>query len=175
MYRYDYIWIVELHMHIQTYTDVYMHIWTIYTHTDIWTIYAFQCKCICACILLVYTCTIHAYMNQRFHMSTYEPAGSLMIPVIGASELSSGVFLPSEICMSNSAKINTIAFKFIMCVYSYQNCLNQCLEGSELTDPAPDIANEEVLSLHLVEPALYCIPDPYFQTWSHFRMAKLRK
>ena len=86
------------------------------------------------------------------------------IPVIGASELSSGVFLPSEICMSNSAKINTIAFKFIMCVYSYQNCLNQCLEGSALTDPAPDIANEEVLSLHLVEPALYCIPDPYFQT-----------
>ena len=78
MYRYDYIWIVELHMHIQTYTDIYMHIWTIYTHTDIWTIYAFQCKCICACILLVYTCTIHAYMNQRFHMSTYEPAGSLM-------------------------------------------------------------------------------------------------
>jgi hypothetical protein len=32
-----------------------------------------------------------------------------------------------------------------------------------------------VLSLHLVEPALYCIPDPYFQTWSHFRMAKLQK
>ena len=86
------------------------------------------------------------------------------IPVIGASELSSGVFLPSEICMSNSAKNNTIAFKFIMCVYSYQNWLNPCLEGSELTDPAPDIANEEVLSLHLVKPALYCILDPCFQT-----------
>ena len=38
------------------------------------------------------------------------------IPVIGASELSSGVFLPSEMCMSNSAKNNTIAFKFIMCI-----------------------------------------------------------
>ena len=40
------------------------------------------------------------------------------IPVIGASasELSSGVFLPSEMCMSNGAKNNTIAFKFIMCI-----------------------------------------------------------
>jgi hypothetical protein len=49
-------------------------------------------------------------------------------------------------------------------VYSYQIFLNPCLEGSELTDPEPDIANEEVLSLHLVKLALYCIPDPYFQT-----------
>ena len=48
--------------------------------------------------------------------------------------------------MSNSAKNNTIAFKFIMCVYSYQNRLNPCLEGSELRDPASDIADEEVLS-----------------------------
>ena len=91
MYRYEYIWIVELHMHIQTYTDVYMHIWTIYTHTDIWTIYAFQCKCICACILLVYTCTIHAYMNQRIHMSTYEPAGSLMDAGWAGRELRRGM------------------------------------------------------------------------------------
>ena len=63
-------------------------------------------------------------------------------------------------------------------MYSYLNRLNlpgcawRALKLSELTDPASDIANEEVLSLHQVEPALHCILDPYFQTGSHFQMVK---
>ena len=42
-------------------------------------------------------------------------------------------FLPfflQNACMSNSAQNNTVAVKFIMCVYSYQNRLNPCLKGS---------------------------------------------
>ncbi len=31
-----------------------------------------------ACIMPVFKCTIHAYINQRFHMRSYEAAGSLM-------------------------------------------------------------------------------------------------
>jgi hypothetical protein len=49
------------------------------------------------------------------------------------------------------------------------------LDGSELTDQVSDIADEEVLSLRLVEPALYCIPDQrsaYFENGSHFTMLK---
>ncbi len=42
------------------------------------------------------------------------------------------------------------------------------------SDPASDIANEEMLSLCLVEPALYCILDPYFQTGSHFQMVNCK-
>ncbi len=56
-------------MHIQTYTGVYIHIWTIHTHTDIWTISAFQCKChgICACIVPVCTCTMLIYKSEIPH------------------------------------------------------------------------------------------------------------
>jgi hypothetical protein len=51
------------------------------------------------------------------------------------------------------------------------------VDGSELTDQVSDIADEEVLSLRLVEPALYCIPDQcsaYFENVSHFTMLKCK-
>ncbi len=70
-------------------------------------------------------------------------------------------------------QIQYIYFRNLKGVFSYQNRLNLCLDGFELTDPVLDIAAEEVLSLCVVEPAVYCIPDPcsaYFENESHFTM-----
>ncbi len=71
MYIYAYRYNICTYIHIQMYTCIYER----YIHIQIYEQYMHFSA---SAYVLVYTCTIHAYTNQRFHMSTYEPAGSLM-------------------------------------------------------------------------------------------------
>ena len=61
--------------------------------------------------------------------------------VIGASVLSSGVFLP--------IKLYELQCRFQFMTYAYQNRLNSSLDDSEVTDPCSDI--EELLPLRRVQ------------------------
>ncbi len=107
-------------------------------------------------------------MSQKFFLKSFLPrymaswfnVSIILSMVIGASERAVFWCVPAErIVHEQVIQIQYIYCRNLKGVFSYQNRLNPCLDGSELTDPVPDIAAEEVLSLRLVELALSCIPD----------------